>query len=64
MFQNPKANSTHWKKTTTNHSTSNRKVGELKILCEDALSINLTLSQFISKSIDAIKRSWIQNKKI
>jgi hypothetical protein len=32
-------------------------------LCEDALSINLTLSQFISKSIYAIKRSWIQNKK-
>jgi hypothetical protein len=36
---------------------SNRKVGEPKILCEDALSINLTLSQFISKSIYAIKRS-------
>jgi hypothetical protein len=29
---------------------SNRKVGKPKILCEDALSINLTLFQFIGKS--------------
>jgi hypothetical protein len=64
MFQSPKTNLTTLEKNNNKPPVllaiiylSNRKVDEAKILCKDALSINLTLSQFLDESITTIKRS-------
>jgi len=38
---------------------SNRKFDEAKIWYEDALNTNLTLSQFLNKSVVTIKKSYI-----
>jgi len=55
----------HWEKMTTDPFyfqqlyLSNKKVDEAKNLCEDALNTNITLFQFLNKSIPIVKRSWI-----